>query len=67
MYVASPYMNLLKVHILNPIKIMQRMVFVQASRLNGQNIVETNCDMSLLSSKFKHRSIGLFLLIWNKT
>ena len=28
-------MKLLKVHILNPNKIMQRMIFVQALRLNG--------------------------------
>ena len=35
LYVASPCMNLLLVHILNPTKIMQRMNFVQASRLNG--------------------------------
>ena len=48
-------MDLLKVHILNPNKIMQCMNF-------AQNIVETNCDMSIYPSKFKRRSIGFILI-----
>ena len=54
-------MNLLEVHILNPTKIMQRMNFVQASQLNGAKIAETNCDMSLYPSKFKHGSTDFIL------
>ena len=37
------------------------MIFVQASRLNGANVTETNCDTSLYPSKFKHRCIGFIL------
>ena len=35
LYAASPCMNVLEVNIFNPTKLMQRMNFVQASRLNG--------------------------------
>ena len=58
-------MNRLKVHILNPNKIMQRTIFVQASRLNDAKYSETNCDMSLYFSNIDQ--LVSFLLIWNKT
>ena len=35
LYVVSPCMDILKVHIFNPNKNMQRIIFVQASRVNG--------------------------------
>ena len=37
------------------------MIFVQASRVNSENIVETKCDVSLYYTKFKHQPIGFIL------
>ena len=57
LYVPSPCMNVLKVHILNPNK-SNAWFFCKIHGLTVQNIVESKCDMSLYPSKFKHRSIG---------